>query len=205
MAPPGSSIYELCSFVSVICVRRMRAPPGGGDVKQLYQQREQAIFIDRLLKGYSAYVLLIVETSQAAASQLQGTTSDHVQIFNIELKAKMKSHCMPEQRNKFGRNIIGFRPVIDLAFMRDVVNKLSIIWKVRLLDHHFPKAVAQVALTLRSTWEVNLEFHGRVVFNADSVLGTDSRTSMNYSLKSMSKPAMARSSIRRGVRSWLEV
>ncbi|KAM7519262.1 hypothetical protein LguiB_018224 [Lonicera macranthoides] len=34
---------------------------------------------------------------QDADAQLQGTTSDHVQIFNIELKAKMKSHCMPEQ------------------------------------------------------------------------------------------------------------
>lgn len=32
-------------------------------------------------------------------AQLTGTTQDHLQIFNIELKAKMKSHQMPEQVN----------------------------------------------------------------------------------------------------------
>ncbi|KAM7477737.1 hypothetical protein LguiA_025950 [Lonicera macranthoides] len=108
-----------------------------------------------------------------------------------QLKVKMQflilnlSRCLIAQQ--IGSNITGFRPVIDLACMRDVVNKLSI----HLLDHRFPKAVAQVALTLRSTWEVvgsiphchiklltwNSLF--LVVFNADSVLGTDSRTSMN--------------------------
>lgn len=31
------------------------------------------------------------------AAQIPGTTQDHLQIFNIELKAKMKSHQMPEQ------------------------------------------------------------------------------------------------------------
>ena len=30
-------------------------------------------------------------------AQLPGTTQDHLQIFNIELKAKMKSYQMPEQ------------------------------------------------------------------------------------------------------------
>jgi len=30
-------------------------------------------------------------------AQLQGTTQDHLQIFNIEMKAKMKSYQMPEQ------------------------------------------------------------------------------------------------------------
>lgn len=30
-------------------------------------------------------------------AQLPGTTQDHLQIFNIELKAKIKSHQMPEQ------------------------------------------------------------------------------------------------------------
>ncbi|KAM7515291.1 hypothetical protein LguiA_004874 [Lonicera macranthoides] len=58
------------------------------------------------------------------------------------------------------RNITGFRPVIDLACMRDVVNKLS-------------------SNSKKINPLVNLEFRGRVVFNADSVLGTDSRTSMN--------------------------
>ncbi|KAM7502761.1 hypothetical protein LguiB_001665 [Lonicera macranthoides] len=177
MAPPGSSIYELCSFVSVnLCSKNActawwwrckTALPAVVFGLEPFTHVQTAITII-MLSVYSHLPFFSIP-------QLQGTTSDHVQIFNIELKAKMKSHCMPEQRNKFGRNIIGFRPVIDLAYMRDVVNKLSI----RLLDHRFPKAVAQVALTLRSTWEVNLEFRGRVVFNADSVLGTDSRTSMN--------------------------
>ncbi|KAM7515289.1 hypothetical protein LguiA_004872 [Lonicera macranthoides] len=62
--------------------------------------------------------------------------------------------------NKCGSNITGFRPVIDLACMRDVVNKLS-------------------SNSKKINPLVNLEFRGRVVFNADSVLGTDSRTSMN--------------------------
>ena len=30
-------------------------------------------------------------------AQVAGTTQDHLQIFNIELKAKIKSHQMPEQ------------------------------------------------------------------------------------------------------------
>ena len=30
-------------------------------------------------------------------AQVQGSTQDHLQIFNIEMKAKMKSHLMPEQ------------------------------------------------------------------------------------------------------------
>lgn len=33
----------------------------------------------------------------ALKAQVQGTTQDHLQIFNIEMKAKLKSHLMPEQ------------------------------------------------------------------------------------------------------------
>ncbi|TQD92135.1 hypothetical protein C1H46_022292 [Malus baccata] len=33
----------------------------------------------------------------ALKAQVQGTAQDHLQIFNIEMKAKMKSHQMPEQ------------------------------------------------------------------------------------------------------------
>ncbi|XP_026661199.2 clathrin heavy chain 1-like isoform X6 [Phoenix dactylifera] len=33
----------------------------------------------------------------ALKAQLPGTTQDHLQIFNIEAKAKIKSHQMPEQ------------------------------------------------------------------------------------------------------------
>ena len=32
----------------------------------------------------------------ALKATVQGTTQDHLQIFNIELKSKMKSHQMPE-------------------------------------------------------------------------------------------------------------
>lgn len=34
-------------------------------------------------------------------AQLPGTTQDHLQIFNIEMKAKLKSYQMPEQVNLF--------------------------------------------------------------------------------------------------------
>ncbi|KVI09938.1 Armadillo-type fold [Cynara cardunculus var. scolymus] len=37
----------------------------------------------------------------ALKAQLPGTTQDHLQIFNIEMKAKMKSHQMPEQVTTF--------------------------------------------------------------------------------------------------------
>ena len=33
----------------------------------------------------------------ALKAAVQGTTNDHLQIFNIEMKSKMKSHQMPEQ------------------------------------------------------------------------------------------------------------
>ncbi|KAF3778461.1 Clathrin heavy chain 2 [Nymphaea thermarum] len=33
----------------------------------------------------------------ALKAQIPGSTQDHLQIFNIELKAKIKSHQMPEQ------------------------------------------------------------------------------------------------------------
>lgn len=39
--------------------------------------------------------MLLVQIPSEA--QLPGTTQDHLQIFNIEMKAKMKSHQMPEQ------------------------------------------------------------------------------------------------------------
>lgn len=45
-------------------------------------------------------------------AQLPGTTQDHLQIFNIEAKQKIKSHQMPEQVNsqflidKYGNFIV---------------------------------------------------------------------------------------------------
>lgn len=41
--------------------------------------------------------ILTYEVHFSLEAQLQGTTQDHLQIFNIELKAKMKSYQMPEQ------------------------------------------------------------------------------------------------------------
>ena len=37
------------------------------------------------------------EFKHSFEAQLPGTTQDHLQIFNIEMKAKMKSYQMPEQ------------------------------------------------------------------------------------------------------------
>eukprot|EP00850_Spirogloea_muscicola_P020441 SM000216S06567 [mRNA] locus=s216:162875:173433:+ [translate_table: standard] len=50
----------------------------------------------------------------ALKAQIQGTTQDHLQIFNIELKAKIKSYQMPEQMfdrtaNLSGNQIINYR------------------------------------------------------------------------------------------------
>lgn len=42
-------------------------------------------------------VLKLFVLQHSYAAQLQGTTQDHLQIFNIEMKAKMKSYQMPEQ------------------------------------------------------------------------------------------------------------
>lgn len=41
--------------------------------------------------------IYIYELWHFLEAQLPGTTQDHLQIFNIELKAKIKSHQMPEQ------------------------------------------------------------------------------------------------------------
>jgi hypothetical protein len=46
-------------------------------------------------------------------AQLPGTTQDHLQIFNIEMKAKMKSYQMPEQVLAF---LIFLRTSRDLLF-----------------------------------------------------------------------------------------
>ncbi|GJR61219.1 aminopeptidase M1 [Tanacetum coccineum] len=43
--------------------------------------------------------ILVLEFGQTLPlAQLLGTTQDHLQIFNIEMEAKMKSHQMPEQK-----------------------------------------------------------------------------------------------------------
>lgn len=46
---------------------------------------------------YIYICIYIYELWHFLEAQLPGTTQDHLQIFNIELKAKIKSHQMPEQ------------------------------------------------------------------------------------------------------------
>ena len=48
---------------------------------------------------------LTEKTSFLDEAQLPGTTQDHLQIFNIEAKAKLKSHQMPEQVNIYATNM----------------------------------------------------------------------------------------------------
>lgn len=52
-------------------------------------------------------------------AQVAGTTQDHLQIFNIELKAKVKSHQMPEQVTVLSSSSI-FK-VDDVIFIHYVV------------------------------------------------------------------------------------
>lgn len=47
--------------------------------------------------SFASFYLLTENFSIVVEAQLPGTTQDHLQIFNIEAKAKMKSHQMPEQ------------------------------------------------------------------------------------------------------------
>ena len=48
--------------------------------------------------GYYLFLpLLLTSIFNLYIAQVPGTTQDHLQIFNIEAKAKLKSHQMPEQ------------------------------------------------------------------------------------------------------------
>lgn len=60
------------------------------DMAMPMQPLRRPITADSALMNPSSRVL-------ALKAQIQGTTQDHLQIFNIELKAKMKSYQMPEQ------------------------------------------------------------------------------------------------------------
>lgn len=46
-------------------------------------------------------------------AQLPGTTQDHLQIFNIDAKAKMKSYQMPEQ-------VIAFVVLLPWSFVHQL-------------------------------------------------------------------------------------
>ncbi|KAF8394896.1 hypothetical protein HHK36_018834 [Tetracentron sinense] len=86
-----------------ICVRET-APQNSVviiDMSMPMQPLRRPITADSALMNPNARILalkgrrLLLETSDFA--QLPGTTQDHLQIFNIEMKAKIKSHQMPEQ------------------------------------------------------------------------------------------------------------
>ncbi|KAL5997903.1 hypothetical protein ACLOJK_008837 [Asimina triloba] len=63
----------------------------------------QIFMIQPLRRPITADSALMNPNSRILAlkAQLQGTTQDHLQIFNIEMKVKMKSHQMPEQVTQF--------------------------------------------------------------------------------------------------------
>ncbi|KAL5063600.1 hypothetical protein RYX36_025337 [Vicia faba] len=60
------------------------------DMSMLNQPLRRPITADFALMNPNSRIL-------ALKALLQGTTQDHLQIFNIELKTKMKSHNIPEQ------------------------------------------------------------------------------------------------------------
>ncbi|KHN31288.1 Clathrin heavy chain 1 [Glycine soja] len=75
-----------------ICVRET-APQNSVviiDMNMSNQPLRRPITTDSALMNPNSRIL-------ALKAQLQGTTQDHLQIFNIEMKAKMKSYQMPEQ------------------------------------------------------------------------------------------------------------
>ncbi|KOM39603.1 hypothetical protein LR48_Vigan03g298500 [Vigna angularis] len=75
-----------------ICVRET-APQNSVvivDMNMPNQPLRRPITADSALMNPNSRIL-------ALKAQLQGTTQDHLQIFNIEMKAKMKSYQMPEQ------------------------------------------------------------------------------------------------------------
>ncbi|KAM7265861.1 hypothetical protein ACFE04_003544 [Oxalis oulophora] len=75
-----------------ICVRET-APQNSVviiDMSMPMQPLRRPITADSALMNPNSRIL-------ALKAQLPGTTQDHLQIFNIEMKAKMKSHQMPEQ------------------------------------------------------------------------------------------------------------
>ncbi|KAK2982510.1 hypothetical protein RJ640_026353 [Escallonia rubra] len=76
-----------------ICVRET-APQNSVvivDMNMPMQPLRRPITADSALMNPNSRIL-------ALKAQLPGTTQDHLQIFNIEMKSKMKSHQMPEQR-----------------------------------------------------------------------------------------------------------
>ncbi|KAJ6670981.1 CLATHRIN HEAVY CHAIN RELATED [Salix viminalis] len=75
-----------------ICIRET-APQNSVvivDMNMPMQPLRRPITADSALMNPNSRIL-------ALKAQLPGTTQDHLQIFNIELKAKVKSHQMPEQ------------------------------------------------------------------------------------------------------------
>ncbi|KAM7477753.1 hypothetical protein LguiA_025966 [Lonicera macranthoides] len=65
---------------------------------RVFSQIEDAEDILWVVKAITAR-LIDCKVDQEQSCDCEATTSDHVQIFNIELKAKLKLHCMPEQEH----------------------------------------------------------------------------------------------------------
>ncbi|KAK7849835.1 clathrin heavy chain 1 [Quercus suber] len=92
-----------------ICVRET-APQNSVviiDMNMPMQPLRRPITADSALMNPNSRIL-------ALKAQVAGTTQDHLQIFNIELKAKIKSHQMPEQMfdrtaNLANNQIINYR------------------------------------------------------------------------------------------------
>ncbi|KHG11889.1 Clathrin heavy chain 2 -like protein [Gossypium arboreum] len=84
-----------------ICVRET-APQNSVviiDMNMPMQPLRRPITADSALVNPNSRIL-------ALKAQLPGTTQDHLQIFNIEMKAKMKSHQMPEQMFERTANLV---------------------------------------------------------------------------------------------------
>lgn len=66
----------------------------------------------------SFYCDLTEKISFLDEAQLPGTTQDHLQIFNIEAKAKMKSHQMPEQVCLYKHICFKYEHMIEGLFIK---------------------------------------------------------------------------------------
>lgn len=72
-----------------------------------------------ILLSIILYIASDNELFHVFEAQLPGTTQDHLQIFNIEMKAKMKSHQMPEQVYPIHSHVTDFNQIILLHFLND--------------------------------------------------------------------------------------
>ncbi|KAM7502762.1 hypothetical protein LguiB_001666 [Lonicera macranthoides] len=189
MAPPGSSIYELCSFFSVnLCSKNActawwwrckTALPTVVFGLEPFTHVQTAITII-MLSVYSHLPFFSIRSFPG-----QGSISIHLYDFleaistaaGLSFGNRLEKSCWAWSHEP--QYIIG-QLKVKMQFF---------IWKVRLLDHRFPKAVAQVALTFRSTWEEHVKTsHGSFIHPQGSKelvgsLETEWKTTNQYLLK----------------------